>query len=685
MSAKMAARHDIQVKDPPTSHKLLSVTGEPLLQDGVADITITTSSASIDTSATVTPSAADNLIIGFGDLKRLRVIPGSFPGATGVKPVHACPQVPDFQAIRETLIKEYPEVLSDTLPDCNKAEDLMKIHLRPGDIRPTRVMTARAVPLHMQDRAERCVQKALKARVIMKQTEPMDWCSLGFFVEKDGPGSELRLVVDYTDLNKYVLCPKHTFPSCTEVISGLDPASWYFCKLDATSRYHQIPLDEESSKLTTFLLPSGRYCHRVAAMGMSCSSGEFCRRSNAMVEELAGIRKLVDDTLVQGATIDILVSRIRALLDRCKEAKFILSLKKFKIGTSLTFTGFKVGQEGVFPHRDKAQGIRDFATPNNVTELRSFLGMVNQMNAFYPYMSRCVSSLQALLKKDVAFTWLLEHEEAFEDIKRKLAKGLALHHFDSAMITSLITGASRTGIVFALIQQSPGGPRIIQCGSRSLTPAEKNYAIIELESLAIVWAIKKAKFYLWGMPHFDVIKDHRPLMGVFSKSPVQFNNHRLARIREKVVDFNFDIMWRPGKEDALSRTRYPVQAPGVPVVGTRPFQCLPASWPRGHRSASWPSVLVSAHLTSIREAITTKQKLAIMPRDHPALLFRAVWDNVSVAEDGLIIVEGNRIFVPIDARKEIIQELHRSQFGLEKTLAMAMGLYFWPGMRGQLK
>ena len=185
--------------------------------------------------------------------------------------------------------------------------------------------------------------------------------------------------------------------------------------------------------------------------------------------------------------------------------------------------------------------------------------------------------MQALLKKDVAFTWLPEHEEVFEEIKRELAKGLALRHFDSSLNTSLVTDASRTGIGFALIQQSPGGPRIIQCSSRSLTPAEKNYAI-ELEALAIVWAIKKAEFYLRGMPPFDVITDHRPLMGVFSKSLAQLDNHCLVRIREKVVDFSFDIVWRPGKEnviaDALSHS-----SSGGAGSGDK---AIPASWPHGH-------------------------------------------------------------------------------------------------------
>ena len=73
----------------------------------------------------------------------------------------------------------------------------------------------------------------------------------------------------------------------------------------------------------------------------------------------------------------------------------------------------------------------------------------------------------------------------------------------------------------------------------------------------IVWVIRKVKFYLRGMPHFDLITDHRTLMGVFSKLLAQLDNRHLARIREKVMDFNFNIVWRPGKEnvimDALSR------------------------------------------------------------------------------------------------------------------------------------
>ena len=111
------------------------------------------------------------------------------------------------------------------------------------------------------------MERLFDSKTIAAQTEPTEWCAPGMFVLKDD--GELRLVVDYTGLNKYVERPVHPLQSCLEVTSGLDPDSKYFAKLDATSGYHQVPLDEDSSMLTTFILPSGSYKHLVAPMGLS--------------------------------------------------------------------------------------------------------------------------------------------------------------------------------------------------------------------------------------------------------------------------------------------------------------------------------------------------------------------------------------------------------------------------------
>ena len=99
--------------------------------------------------------------------------------------------------------------------------------------------------------------------------------------------------------------------------------------------------------------------------------------------------------------------------------------------------------------------------------------------------------------------------------------------------------------------------KIAHCGSKGLTPTQQRYSTIELECLAIVWAITKCSFYLHGLPRFTVYTDHRPLEGVFNKDLFSLASPRLQRMREKVAKYTFDVNWVPGKThyiaDALSR------------------------------------------------------------------------------------------------------------------------------------
>ena len=156
-------------------------------------------------------------------------------------------------------MKDNPDVLTDELPNrsMNTGCVSMKIHLTPGEKTASRIFTARQIPLHWREKAERIVSKLLEGGVITHQDDPTEWCAPGFFVAKKN--GDLRLVVDFTCLNKYVKRPIHTFPSTQEILSGIDPDSKVFAKLGATQGYYQVPLDDESLKLTTFLLPSGRF------------------------------------------------------------------------------------------------------------------------------------------------------------------------------------------------------------------------------------------------------------------------------------------------------------------------------------------------------------------------------------------------------------------------------------------
>ena len=388
-----------------TNVKYINVSGDPVPTKGTAPITIKTQGRSANTKAVITPAIHNEIIIGRNDLRKLGVIPKQFPA-----PIFAVSENVNnkYETIRESLINENPDVITDDLPSnsMNTGCIDMKIHMTPGEKTPFRISTARQIPLHWREKAERIVKKLINGKVITPQNDPTEWCAPGFFVAKKN--GDIRLVIDYTRLNKYIKRPVHTFPSTQEILAGIEPDSKVFAKLDATQGYHQVPLDEESSKLTTCLLPSGRFRFLRAPMGLSCSSDEFCRRSDKIIEGLPGVRKLVDDILVQAPDITTLHNRVNELIKRCKSHNFTLSRKKLEIGETVEFAGQIVSHIGVQPNPKYLQGIKDFPAPKNTQELRSFLGMVNQLATYHPGFAKHTGTLQALLKKDTAFLWMEE-------------------------------------------------------------------------------------------------------------------------------------------------------------------------------------------------------------------------------------------------------------------------------------
>ena len=150
----------------------------------------------------------------------------------------------------------------------------------------------------------------------------------------------------------------------------------------------------------------------------------------------------------------------------------------------------------------------------------------------------------------------------FDKLKKILSGNLVVPHFDSRQPVVMLTDASRLfGLGFPLghIEHDKDDKpilKIVHCGSKGLTPTQQRYSTIELDCLAIIWAIQKCHFYLCGLPLFRVYTDHLPLEGVFQKDIFDLVSPRLQRLREKVAMYSFRVCWVPGKThliaDALS-------------------------------------------------------------------------------------------------------------------------------------
>jgi hypothetical protein len=190
--------------------------------------------------------------------------------------------------------------------------------------------------------------------------------------------------------------------------------------LDALQGYYQVPLDEESSYLTTFLLQLGRYQFLRAQMRMKNSSDVFCHRTDDIFAAVPDVLKIVDDALLQAPTEKKLLVKLRMALTSCQEGNLTLSREKVCWGQKISFAGYVIGDKRVFPDPKRTMAIAKFPVPTDLTPLRGFLGLVNQLGHFLPDLAHLTVDLRQLLKKDVEFMWLQPHQEAFELIRKIL-------------------------------------------------------------------------------------------------------------------------------------------------------------------------------------------------------------------------------------------------------------------------
>jgi hypothetical protein len=684
MAASFCRKHGISWQ--PTTTSLYSASGKPMRVLGTTTFKVLKHKV----HALICKDLSDTILLSWHDMVALKIIPRNFPAAAR--------QV-NVTELTDELKDTFKDVLDDHLgPETSMTGPPMRIHLRTDKpITPARFLTARKIPLHLQEGADAVVNQLLEKGVIARVEEPTDWVSPGHFVPKPN-STAVRLVTDYTKLNEFVKRPIHPFPSSADILQGINPESKWFAKLDAVHGYFQIPLDEESSLLTTFLLPSGRYRYTRAPMGLNASGDEFCMRSDMAIQGLPGISKLVDDILVEGRTLGELKKRLHKLLTRCREHRIKLSLKKLEIGQKVEFAGHIISASGIQPDPKKTEAISNFPTPTDLTQLRSFLGLANQLGHFIPDLAQSTSEMRRLLKKDVEYQWLNEHEVEFQKVKALLTSDLLVKPFDPSLKTDLLTDASCLhGLGYALIQHEKDdkGIRLVTCGSCSITDAQKRYAPVELECLAIVWAITKCSFWLRGSPGFRVVTDHNPLLGVFQKPLGEIDNPRLQRLRTKVASYTFTIEWQAGKghhiADALSRS--PVWSANSEI--SEDFEALALQIHHGDAplqeelSLFTSSAKDDVEYDSLKEVILRKIKPGNLQPNNPARAFKSVLPSLSLitlpSNDQLIVYAGNRLVVPVRARSEILTLLHKAHQGAVKTKQLARQLYYWPGMTAAIE
>ena len=599
---------------------------------------------------------------------------------------------PPPSAVDARLMEEFPRVFDGHIRTMPGEE--FHIHLR-ADARPFCVTTPRRVPLALRDQLKAEVDRLESEQIIRRVTDPTEWCAPIVVAPKKG-GAGIRLCVDLSHLNRFVRREFYQAPTPAEQVASIaaSQACW-FTVFDALKGYHQCPLAEESQLLTTFTTPFGRFAFCRAPYGVTSISEHYNRRMDEAFEGLTGFRKVVDDVIIFSRTLSEHLQHVREFLSRCQERGISLNKEKLQLAQqSVKFAGFIVSQQGYRPDPHLTKALSEYPPPSNITELRGFVGLVNQVASFVDDVAELLAPLRLLLSPRREFLWNEEHQRAFDTAKAALSSAPTMAFYDPKRPTSLATDASRLrGLGFVLRQAQPDGTwRVIQAGSRFLSDAETRYATIELEALAVAWAIKKCRLFLAGIPCFQIATDHRPLVPILnSKTLDEIENPRLQRLRMKIGEVgSFTAVWIPGSQhqapDALSRA--PVQDPDdddeVGEDAAVPGLCsiIAAEIAETQTDLSLEEVRRAAaydpEQQALQEAVRTGFPEAKADLSELVRPYWPVHERLSV-DDGLVVC-GCRLVIPRALRRAVLEALHDGHLGKERTKARARQIVFWPGL-----
>ena len=185
------------------------------------------------------------------------------------------------------------------------------------------------------------------------------------------------------------------------------------------------------------LTPIGIYLYNVLAMGLSNATDIFETCMRNVVDGLQGVINIADDVLVCASDYVVFKSNVVSFLDRCVEHDLHLTPDKIRINVdSVPFFGQTLTKNGLMMDENKWKVIQDWPIPTNIKELQSFLGSVNYLSKFIPYLSTNRKPLQDLLEHssvDAEFLWLDTHTEAFVKLKTAICKDVTLKYFDSSL------------------------------------------------------------------------------------------------------------------------------------------------------------------------------------------------------------------------------------------------------------
>lgn len=573
----------------------------------------------------------------------------------------------------DELRKEYNDLFQGL--GCLSGEHTIRVNKSvPPVINP-----CRKVPFALQKPLKAELDRMESLNVIEKIDEPTEWVSsLVIVAKKNG---KPRVCMDPRNLNRAIRREHFKLPTREEIMSQFANAK-YFSKLDASSGFWQLKLDDASSKLCTFNSPFGRYRFLRLPFGIASAPEVYHKTIHMIYEHIKGVDTSMDDIIVWGSTKAEHDVRLKQVFKATRKANLKLNREKCQLGVKeLTFVGDILSSEGIRPDPRKVSAIENMPRPQCKKDVQRFNGMINYMGKFIPNLSERMAPLRQLTEKRIEWEWNHEHEKSWNDLKKLLTEEPILKFYDPARPIKVSSDASQSGLGAVLLQRYEDWQPIAYA-SRSMTDAETRYAQIEKELLSITYACERFHQFVSGQA-ISVETDHKPLISLFKK-PLNDCPLRIQRMMIRLQRYALDVTYTPGKlmytADTLSRAVDPKE-PGNTQMNedvntyvdmiTKALPVADVKMKLIKTETNRDETLIELSKTIIDGWPNMRQDCSPVIRDY--------WNcraELSVVDD--IIYKGSKIVVPSSLRKEMLKKIHAGHLGIEKCKRRAREVMYWP-------
>lgn len=384
--------------------------------------------------------------------------------------------------------------------------------------------------------------------------------TLTLAAKKDSEGRKTlwRVCLDPRPLNKHLPDDNFPLPLINDIIARL-AGNAVFSTIDLSQAYHRLPVHVDDQPLTAFMHGGRQYMFKKAPFGLKPLSSLFQRGMSRILGDLAFVCNFIDDIVVFSKNKEEHAEHVRTVIQRLNEAKLIINKDKCNFfSTQICLLGFTVSLHGKSVDPTKFANIDEWDAPVSGKQVSAYLGTFNFVRGHIPLYSDVAAPLESLRHRTDFFELDERQLESFTSLKNIVAYNLEESFPDYTLPFHVGTDASGAGIS-GVLYQLPNGPdhpediKYISFMARSLSESERKYSATKRELLAIVFALNKFHYYIWGR-HFDLYTDHRALTFIHTQRDL---NPMMTAWQDTLLNYSFTVHYRPGilnvLPDALSR------------------------------------------------------------------------------------------------------------------------------------